>query len=101
MLAVQPSHFETRLAYRLWMLTYPNPLFKRRVSVETIFRTSPSSTHLALLSHLLSMRCSIFTALVVAIVLTLTSASPIPIDTNEVGAREAQLPPGCTPFTCT
>ncbi|KIK02176.1 hypothetical protein K443DRAFT_97370 [Laccaria amethystina LaAM-08-1] len=67
------------------------------------------------------MRCSIFSALVVAIVLTLTSASPISIDMNEVGAREAevryfgsllieclanfllntQAEPGCTPYSCT
>ena len=35
--------------------------------MEAIFRTSPSSTHLALLPQSLSMRSSIFTALVVAI----------------------------------
>ncbi|KIK00271.1 hypothetical protein K443DRAFT_100681 [Laccaria amethystina LaAM-08-1] len=49
------------------------------------------------------MRCSIFTALVVAIAVSLTSSSPIPTGADEVlGAREAEArsAPPCTPFTC-
>jgi hypothetical protein len=118
MLAVQPSHFETRLAYRLWMLTCPNTLLKRRVSVETIFQNFALIHNILhyyhihyqcavlFLPHSLSQLVGLFKFsgffLNVSnvfyfyfyffyLVLTLTSASPIPIDTNEVGAREPQV----------
>ena len=135
----QPT-VETRLAYRLWTLTCPKCTIKAEgvggsdLQNFTLIHTSCTTITFTInaLPYFYHTRCrnwQVYSNLVVFFltcvtvffpVLTLTSASPLPIDTNEIAAREAQvryfgylliqylanfllniqLPP-CTPFTCT
>ena len=68
MLAIQEPNIETCSAYYLWMLTCPRCTIKTEgVGGSDLQNFALIHTHLALLPQSLSMRFSIFTAIVVAI----------------------------------